>query len=171
MSYEPIAVANELIARYGTQGSIDPMKLQKLLYFGNGWWLAVNGMPLLSETPEVWRYGPVFPSIYRAFSSYGRSQIDAPLKAPFEEQPKRIPDPQNNNILAFLDWLWNEYGNRSGPALSDDTHRPGTPWRQIAERHNFVVPSHTVIPPEQDWKYFAELLRARGGHPANYVAP
>ncbi|MEE4012124.1 type II toxin-antitoxin system antitoxin SocA domain-containing protein [Roseibium sp. FZY0029] len=161
MAYLPIQVANTLIEKFHDQ-RIDPMKLQKLLYFANGWWLALKGEPLLTEKPQVWRYGPVYKSIYHAFRKYGRGAIDAPEPAsPFGGEPNRVPTTDVDTIK-LLDWIWSEYGSKSGPVLSDETHKPGTPWRNIAEREKFRVKDNEVIPTDADWKYFADLAQERG---------
>lgn len=161
MAHAPLAVANVLIQKH--PGQIDPMKLQKLLYFANGWWLAVKGQPLLSERPQVWRYGPVFKSIYRDFSRFGRSKIPEPeRRSPFDHNPPFVEGPEAEEISQMLDWVWSGYGHRSGGELSDETHKPGTPWRKIAEREKYEVKPNTEIDPAEDWSYFAELARARG---------
>ncbi|RWN17322.1 MAG: DUF4065 domain-containing protein [Mesorhizobium sp.] len=168
MSYPAIQIANELIARHGADGRIEPMKLQKLLYFANGWWLALTGRALISEAPQVWRYGPVFKPIYHTFSKYGRNPITQPEPStPLGGAPQRIPQDavDAQEVQHLLDWVMTEYGWKSGPALSDDTHRPGTPWRKIAERKQFQVPENETIPAYEDWNYFAELARARGYQP------
>ncbi|WP_457941324.1 Panacea domain-containing protein [Mesorhizobium sp. 10J20-29] len=159
--YPPIQIANELIARYGSSGQIEPLKLQKLLYFANGWYLALTGRPLVNEKPQVWRYGPVFRSVYRAFNHYGSRPIIHPAPStPFGGDAERVEaTPELEN---YLNWVWNEYGQKSGPRLSDETHKPGTPWRNIAEKNGFVVPQNTEIPPEDDWRYFGDLARERG---------
>lgn len=161
MQYAPLAVANELIRRH--PGEVDPMKLQKLLYFANGWWLAAKGRPLLTERPQVWRYGPVFKSVYRDFSRYGRSRIPEPeRRSPFDHNPPFVEGEEADEIRRMLDWIWSGYGHRSGPDLSDETHKPGTPWRNIAERHGYTVDPGTEISTEEDWEYFARLAKARG---------
>lgn len=78
MAMQPIPVANEFIERFGATGHIDPLKLQKLLYFTNGWWLGLTGEPLLTDKPQVWRYGPVFRWVYNAFSRWGNEWIRQP---------------------------------------------------------------------------------------------
>jgi uncharacterized phage-associated protein len=160
--YPSIEVANKFIQMHGASGEIDPMKLQKLLYFANGWHLAMQGTPLLDELPQVWRYGPVFATIYRAFNRYQRQPILQPEQAtPFGGEPRIAPD----GLTPFLEWVWNEYGHRTGPELSDETHKPGTPWRQIAEEKSFQVPQGEVIPMKKDWEYFSSLAVGRGWTP------
>jgi uncharacterized phage-associated protein len=165
MAYQAIQIANEFIASHGEGGHLDPMKLQKLLYFADGWWTALCGVPLISERPQVWRYGPVYRSIYRTFSKYGKRPILEPEPAtPFGGEPHRVPA-DAVQVRQLIEWIWNEYGNKSGPALSDETHKPGTPWRKIAEKNHFVVPENHEISLKDDWHYFAGLARERGYTP------
>src|SRR5271170_5786610 len=61
MPYTPLQVANTFVIRHGEQSrGLDHMKLQKLDYFVHGWWLAYHQERLLTERPQVWKYGPVF---------------------------------------------------------------------------------------------------------------
>jgi uncharacterized phage-associated protein len=63
--YSPLALANEFIVRFKPGEGIEHMKLQKLVYCANGWWLVFNpNQPLVNKAPEVWKFGPVFPSLY-----------------------------------------------------------------------------------------------------------
>lgn len=161
MAYPSIQIANELLSSHG---DLSHMKLQKLLYFANGWWLAINGAPLMSEAPQVWRYGPVYQHLYRIFSRFGHADIGGPVKGnPFAEAPEVLGNsPDDQRVRQLLDWIWAEYGPKSAIQLSDETHAPGTPWRRIAEQHNFRVPFETEISPKDDWEFFASLARQRG---------
>ncbi len=40
------------------------LKLQKLLYFAQGFSFAINNRPLFKEELQAWQHGPVVPSIY-----------------------------------------------------------------------------------------------------------
>lgn len=170
MPVQPIAVANEFIARHGQDGTIDHMKLQKLLYFTNGWWLGLSGDRLLSENPEVWRYGPVFRWVYNAFSKFGRGAVTDmtsgnPLRG---TAPLRLSYEETQAVEPVLEWVWGEYGGRTGIQLSNETHAPGTPWQRIAAANNYSVPLGTQIPPREDWEYFAGLARSRGWQAAPF---
>lgn len=161
MAYPSIYVANELLSSHG---DVSHMKLQKLLYFANGWWLATNGTPLLNESPQVWRYGPVYQYLYKIFSRFGHADIGGPVKGnPFADEPEKLGDSdEHKRVRQLLDWIWTEYGSKSAIQLSDETHAPGTPWRQIAEHHKFRVPFETEISPKKDWEFFASLAQQRG---------
>ena len=127
------AIANYFI-RLGLEygNPVTPMKLQKLIFFAHGWYLALAETPLLEECVQAWDHGPVFPSIYHEFKGFGNDGIDrfacmttmdngltqtAPFNLP--------PDPDLTN---FLNRIWEVYGNFSAIQLSNMTHEPGTPW-------------------------------------------
>jgi uncharacterized phage-associated protein len=166
MPVQPIAAANEILARFGGGSGIDHMKLQKLLYFANGWCLGLTGQPLVVDRPQVWRYGPVFRWVYNAFSRYGNSPILQPAAGnPFGGEPARLTPEEYGQVGPFLQWIWGEYGGRTGAQLSDETHAPGTPWQRIAATNNYSVPLGTEIPARDDYEYFAQLARARGWDP------
>jgi uncharacterized phage-associated protein len=171
MAYQPIPVANEFIARFGQVGEIDHMKLQKLLYFTNGWYLGLAGQSLLIENPQVWRYGPVFRWVYNAFSRFGKGYILAPLAGnPFGDgKPDRLNEAALGNVGNLIEWVWGEYGGKTGVQLSDETHAPGTPWQRIAAAHSYTVKPGTEISPREDWEYFAKLVEARGWKAAEFV--
>jgi uncharacterized phage-associated protein len=172
MLHRPIAIANEFVRQYGAANSLDHLKLQKLVYFTQGWWLAFKGEELLFDRPQVWRYGPVFQSLYNALAGRGRE----PIREPSGNNPFGVGEAATLEGPAFeaerelVQWVWNEYGNLSGTQLSDITHAPGTPWREIAEKNKFRVPLNTEIPEDLDWKYFAKLAEERGFKPKPLAA-
>lgn len=170
MPIAPIATANEFIDRFGATGAIDHMKLQKLLYFTNGWWLGLTGEQLLVDRPQVWRYGPVFRWVYNAFNRFGnRSITDLASGNPLDNgNPDRLSAPELARVEPMINWIWGEYGGRTGVQLSDETHAPGTPWQRIAAANNYSVPLGTEIPAHADWEYFSQLASARGWSPAPF---
>src|SRR5271165_2167081 len=93
MPHRPITVANEFVRQFGGANDIDHLKLQKLTYFTQGWWLAGHGEELLFERPQVWRYGPVFQSMYRILAGKGRAPIRVPVVSnPFAHFGQVEPD-------------------------------------------------------------------------------
>lgn len=158
--YSPLAIANTFISEFGRDNGIEHMKLQKLVYCSYGWWLAVrglNGDRLTTEGPEIWRHGPVFYSLYHVMKIYGRKPIhEAQSVGPFV-QPDRIDD-EDHEVLSLVRWIWGRYGHLSSFALSDMTHKPGTPWHRVAQERNFRVPFNTEIPDEYIHQEFSNLL-------------
>lgn len=159
--YSPLAVANTFVAQYGQMGRIDHMKLQKLLYYAYGWWLAYEQDPLLTEGPELWKYGPVFSSLYNALASSKSNPITTPQRATPFGPPPIIPN-EDERTREFLDWVWQRYGQYSAFELSDMTHAPGTPWQVEAARNNYLVRAHHRIPDDLIADRFREQARELG---------
>ena len=55
--------------------SVTNLKIQKLLYFAQGYALSKLGRPLFPDAIEAWEMGPVVPSVYNALKSNGRNPI------------------------------------------------------------------------------------------------
>lgn len=150
--YTPLAFANQFIIKSGNEG-LHHMKLQKLCFFAYGWWLAWHDKPIMTEGPEVWRYGPVFNSLYNSLTNYGRDRVLQTQKSnPFENPPSISEKDENTQKL--VNWIWQRYGKLSGFELSAMTHEKGTPWRIEAERNNYIVPIHHRIPDDIIKNYF-----------------
>jgi uncharacterized phage-associated protein len=131
--YKPSWVANSFLIRARDQGinDIDPLKIQKLVYFLHGWNLAVTGHPAVGERFEAWPHGPVLSSLYHQFKQHKYYKIG--------EFAKDI-DPISGKESCFFvnmgqkqfydvfDRVWERYKSFSGQQLSDMTHQPTTPW-------------------------------------------
>lgn len=149
--YTPLSLANTFIARHGGEHGIQHMKLQKLAYYTYGWWLSHYATPILNEKPQVWKYGPVFKSMYKTLNVFGAAPIKEPQTYTPFENPTIIDD---EAALNLIDWVWKRYSPYSATTLSDMTHKPGTPWRKIAEEKHFCVPENYEIPDEMIKEYF-----------------
>lgn len=80
MTYKALDIAKKLIFKAQNDEPnggerLTNLKLQKLLYYQQGYHLAAFGTPLFSEDVESWMYGPVVPSVYDVFSAYGSSAL------------------------------------------------------------------------------------------------
>lgn len=54
---------------------ISNLKLQKLVYYAQGFFCAIYGRPLFIEPIEAWTHGPVVPDIYHQYKAYGSNLI------------------------------------------------------------------------------------------------
>lgn len=127
----------------------DPMtnlRLQKLLYFAQGWHLSRYGRPLFEEELLKWPYGPVVKSVYQKYSSFKKEGIST------EESLDADAFTQDEYSL-LLDVV-REYDQFATSRLVDMTHEGGTPW----DRAN----PQGVISKESIRDYF----RAKGPLPA-----
>src|SRR4051794_28085835 len=71
------AVARYFIEQSQRDGILDltPMKVLKLVYIAHGWVLSSADAPLISESVQAWKFGPVIPSLYHYFKRYGASPV------------------------------------------------------------------------------------------------
>jgi len=125
MLHSPKAIANYFLdlAQASGQG-MTPMKLQKLVYYANGWYAGYTGQPLIDEAVEAWPYGPVIPSLYHEFKRYGSAEIDSRAR----EEGREVQPPADTELRQFLDNVWKQYGQFTGIRLSEMTHALGSPW-------------------------------------------
>jgi len=75
MAHNALQIANLLLQKakeVGDSGELmTNMKLQKMLYYEQGFHLACFGTPLFEEDIEAWQYGPVVPVVYEHYKQYG----------------------------------------------------------------------------------------------------
>lgn len=135
MSYPAKAIANyllEIASQHGRELTL--MKLLKLVYYANGWHLAIKQQPLIEEPIEAWKYGPVIASIYHEFKEFGNQAITRFAANRSPEEVKRDPSTkpwikeEDEYTKRLLKKIWDVYGDYSGTQLSAMTHQRGTPW-------------------------------------------
>lgn len=103
---------------------MDPMKLLKLTYIAQGFYLAFFDRPLFSNEIQAWKYGPVIPELYHVIKPFGYNNVDLRVLELHTRKPISAEDKR------FLDSLWDAYKNYSGIELSELTHREDTPWHK-----------------------------------------
>lgn len=94
MAYKALDIAKKLIFKAQNDEPnggerLTNLKLQKLLYYQQGFHLAFFGKPLFAENVEAWMYGPVVPVVYDEYSSYGSSalpEVSNPISLTEEEE-------------------------------------------------------------------------------------
>jgi len=173
MPHDPKAIANYFLDLADRENrSLSPMKLQKLIYYANGWMLALKAKPLLNEQIEAWRFGPVISSIYHEFRSFGNQPIterassleygeatgggfDVNVVSPsIDDEPVEAEYTKN-----LLDKVWEIYGGYSAVQLSNMTHAEGSPWHHVFQKWDGSLPRGTDIPVETIREFFTGLLQ------------
>jgi uncharacterized phage-associated protein len=116
-------VAQYFLVLAHTKGGSEPitnLKLQKLLYYAQGFYIALYDRPLFSDDLEAWTYGPVVPDVYHQYKCYGSGVIPAP-----EQFDAMTYDP---GTQSFLNAIYARYGDLSATTLLEMTHQE-SPWR------------------------------------------
>lgn len=138
-------VANFFIdlANSTPEDDITNLKVNKLLYFAQGWSLSKFGKPLFSEDIQAWKYGPVVKSIFTTFHTCGNQPIQ-------ESTSNEYVNKFSTELTEFLIDIYNEYGKYTAGTLTALTHEPDTPW----SCHYDENVKNIIIPKDDIKKYF-----------------
>jgi uncharacterized phage-associated protein len=102
--------------------NIDPITLQKILFYCQCWSLA-DGQRLFDDRVEAWKHGPVVRGVWKAYSGASRIQpADNPRY--FELSGDR---------MELIESVWRMLKGVHGFTLSEWTHRQGTAWANARE--------------------------------------
>lgn len=117
---------------------ISPLKMQKLVYFAQGFSMVLLGKKLFDESVEAWRHGPVIPSLYREFKQFGDGAIAFP--------PSGVDlSVFSRDERSLLDEVYKVYGQYSAWRLREITHQEG-PWKDcyIDGKRDIVIPDEEI---------------------------
>ena len=122
MAYNAIDIAKKIICKTDVEhgDTLSNLKLQKLLYYMQGFHLAFFDEPFFNESIEAWTYGPVVPVVFQEFKKYKKRSIN--------------PDNYHDDLVLtddeqqMFDMVYCEYNRYSAVALMNMTHTEG-PWK------------------------------------------
>jgi uncharacterized phage-associated protein len=130
---------------------VDPLSLQKLLYFCSGFSKTFsNTKNLINDDSESWKYGPVYREIYEAFAYYGYEKID------YNELVKDREFDLTEEEKKFIDAIIDAFGFYSGSILREMTHMTD-PWIESRKGLEEDEPSYRIIDNESVEKYFKKV--------------
>ncbi|KGE20685.1 Panacea domain-containing protein [Paenibacillus wynnii] len=99
---------------------ITHLKLQKIVYYAQAWYLAIYGRRLFEDKQfEAWAHGPVNPELFQVYRGYGYQPI------PFPEDFD--PTDYSRGEKDYLDQIWSLYGRFDAKYLEALTHKE-EPW-------------------------------------------
>lgn len=102
---------------------ITNLKLQKLLYYVQGWHLGKYKKPIFFQDFEAWVHGPVIPEVYQKYRHNTWHPILEDTSQEFDVSS--LTDHEEEHIVAALE----EYGSEGAFALELMTHKED-PWIQ-----------------------------------------
>ena len=150
--HDPKAVANEFIRL--DQGAIEQLKLQKLIYFAQGWNLAIHNEPLVDAQIEAWDGGPIIRSIWDHMAKFGFNGERGFLSDPRRKTPFTAQLSQDERDL--IEKVWKKYSKFTVIQLTKMIQQPGTPWSNAY----FGFTRYTIISNGDMKRYFRELALA-----------
>ena len=99
---------------------ISNLKLQKLLYYAQGCFLAITDKPLFNDPILAWQHGPVVSSIYHKYKQYGSNGIE------FDEDFDLSTFTEYENKI--LSQVYETFGQYSAWKLRSRAHNED-PWK------------------------------------------
>lgn len=143
-TYSALAISNEMTAMGMRRSAMGHNKLVQIVQ-GNA---IALGRPILVEMPRIWRYGPVLETLYHIQNHLGHAIIDSPLRTgPFDDAPR--VDPEDAWTIALIRRVIDAHERFSNEQLSSMLHAEGTPWKDEAAHHGFVVSAGARVP---EWR-------------------
>ena len=131
-----------------SESIITPLKLQKILYYSQGYFLAINNKELFPEEFQAWAHGPVNEEIYEEYKQYGYQCIPEPTTV-IKQLPKEIVD--------FLNDIWETFGIYDGKYLEEQTHKE-EPWVLARKGYEPGARCNNIITKDSMRNYFYRVL-------------
>lgn len=131
---------NEFVRNYKNEDTdqISNLKLQKLLYYCQGAFLALKDEKLFEDDILAWTHGPVIEKIYQEYKKFGSNGI---TEIPKDEV---LIDKETTEILINT---YNTFARYSAWGLRNLTHNE-TPWKETEQ--------NDIITTDKIKKYFRE---------------
>ena len=108
---------------------ISNLKLQKLLYYVQGFHLAVYDAPIFDETIKRWEHGPVVLQVWQEYRDYGASALPVPEAVDFSQITREQKE--------LINEVYETYGQFSAWKLRDMTHNE-PPWKYTDENEEIT---------------------------------
>lgn len=144
----------------GSDPSLTPLKLLKLVYIAHGWHLALHDSALVDEDVLAWPYGPVFRDLYRATRKYNRRLVE---EVPMSDREEVLTTKGKSEIgdegIDIIKAVSERYKDNNGWDLTLMTHKSGTPWHRTYKKHGGISDG-PVIENYLIQEYYTNLLNS-----------
>lgn len=128
--------------------TITPLKLQKILYYAQGYYLANYDKPLFEDDFQAWAHGPANEGIYDKYKSCKYNTI------PMPEEDLPLMDDELND---FLNDIWQTFGIYDGKYLEEQTHKE-SPWIEARKGYAPGEKCHVIITKESMKRFFKTVI-------------
>lgn len=133
--YTANQVADAILAFCAEHGDfVSNLRLQKLLYYCQGWYLVDHDGPLFDDHIEAWIYGPAVPAVYERFRPFEQRPLETDAK--LEDQPPEL--------VEHVTGVWEAYGHLTSYDLERIT-KSEDPWLYARNGLPIEEPSPTPL--------------------------
>lgn len=130
---------------------ITNLQLQKLMYFTECFFMAMNGVDhLYKDECLAWTYGPVYRELYNRFREFSKNDII------ITDEQVAIGQMLPEINRAFLDAIYTQFGDFSPAYLVGLTHKEGSPWYKVnnSKNQNEIGNMNVAIPKRESAVWF-----------------
>ena len=125
--------SKKIIGDTNEREGISNLKLQKILYLAQAYYLSKLNKPLFGDSIEAWKYGPVVPTVYCLYKSNKSTPIiDTKDRSKLSLKDKNV-----------LDEIWESFGGYSASKLVDITHAH-SPWKKAFSTESKVISNNSI---------------------------
>ena len=114
---------------------ITQLSLQKIIYVCHVWHLVKNDKPLVRESFQAWRLGPVIPTIYNELKCNNDQPINDRLKSlsPKSGKQEKVQHRWTPDEQDLLESVLGSYGKLTASQLVSISHEKDGPWDRAYE--------------------------------------
>lgn len=118
---------------------ISNLKLQKILYLIQAYFLIQTKKPCFSEDIEAWDFGPVILEVYRRYKRFGSTDIR--IRYPNLEDTQKIFEKEDRKRI---DAVIDKFADFSATDLTILTQNQA-PWKEAFDREEKVIRSKDIL--------------------------
>jgi len=154
------AVVNFILEKSKHSGTtITNLKLQKLLFFVNGFYYYNNSKLLFNADMLAWQYGPVIPEIYYEFKRFGSRPIKDTFSCVYEPSEMedvfipRLEEKLHKDEIKYIEATFNLLAGKPTGYLVDLSHKKNSPWSSAKNNKDQRIELR-----DSDKDYFKEVF-------------
>jgi len=137
-------VGNSIVYLYGKIGKLSKTKALKLIYILDELSIKKSGIPFFNLKYKVWKFGPVSEEIFIDLSSE-ITLLKSYIEKTSEDGDTVIKpivdfndDEFSDNDIDLLDYVIEQFGDKTSKDLINYTHRKNSPWHNTAKENSVL---------------------------------
>ncbi len=151
LSYKDVASFFLAFANESGEG-ITNLKLQKLVYYAQAWYLANYSDPLFDADFQAWVHGPVIPEMYHDYKDFGSGPVVTDIKM------KDFDSKIDGDTKEYLDEVAKVYMPYGGYQLELMTHNE-KPWTDARAGIEPDQRCENLIPKEAMREFYGQKIK------------
>lgn len=152
--YSANLVADYVIIRLNADEKVNliNLKLQKLLYYIQAWYLGIQKEEFINCEFEAWVHGPVSRELYDRFKNHRSLYSFITISDVINKNPENEID---KNDIDFINYILDNYAGYSGSELELMTHEED-PWKNARAGFSPMQTCNVIITKDSMKEYYGK---------------